>query len=127
MRLSSREIENIINLASSEKPAKYIRQYIQELSGDNERLKRQLAFFNTTYQPFFAHYFGKFAGRHTRECILEAYTASLAELNKGVDLDIAIRSGLDAGNKLYRQCTREILIDFTDAIGEEDDELNRLD
>lgn len=117
MNLSDKEIEHIIMLAKSEKPVKYIRQYLQPA----DKTERQIAFFNKSSNAFFTYYFKSFAGRYSEECALEAYARALELLRGGADLDVALQAGMKRGNKYFHENSRDAVLEYNDEL-EGDDE-----
>lgn len=103
MNITDKEIDHIATLLKSEKPYKYVREYIQNLSHNESRIERNLKFFNKMYKAFFSYYFATFAGVYKTDCVMEAYATALSRIKGGAELDIAIEDGLKSGNKLFRQ------------------------
>jgi hypothetical protein len=90
-------------LAKCEKPEKRIKEYLSREFPDQERLDNRIDMFNKSYKSFFAAYFRKFAGELISECIMEAYIAALDSLKRGVDLEVAISIGYQAGVRFHRR------------------------
>ncbi len=113
MIVSDSDIKYILMLAEGEKPAKRIRQYIENIEDMKVRKNSRIKMFNKTYSAFYTSYFRSFAGKQVENCVLEAYTAALDMLNRGVELEIALETGYKAGSKLYTDIHKHDCMEVT--------------
>jgi hypothetical protein len=131
VKISTSEVNYVLNLAAGEKPEKRVREYLQNLIEELQvkeqekmaKQKEQIKYIKQKkiqdrakllakmHGAFFAKYFKSFAGRHAEECAMEAYTEALACLRRDSTLEYALKAGWNAGGRLYTSYTKEVLTD----------------
>lgn len=119
MKLSTDDYRRLNTLLSYDKPVQRIVEYLTAVSDeqstkhDQARIDSRVELLNKSYKNYFDGYYKSFIHdkAHREDCIIEAYAATLKALRKGVEYDVALLEGHNAGGLYYtelKKAAREV-------------------
>lgn len=107
MKLSTDDYRRLNTLLSYDKPVQRIVEYLSNVVSkeSRSRIDSRVELLNKSYKNYFDGYFKSFIFNLSErdDCIIEAYAAALKALRQGLEYDIALIKGHNAGGLYYTE------------------------